>query len=266
MRRFFVITILIACFGLLTAGCCCENQDQPQTYQGKYKTIWPDGSTTYTDLQYEFVTYESNDNGDSDFVGKSPIKDSTPDMFVESSSHNAHVIDISQINPERVTFLYPPSFEINSQNFEPRFEANNQDGQSGDYVTTDLIGPILGLEYAYDTEGRKFWAEYDDKEGEGKPNLGVAVTTYRTWYDRSNPDGFVLSHYKFNNVTYRAITTGDEVKEEPPTIGTPDGLSVIHCDEGDFPNGLNVFDYTFDKATGTYKQDTTNSDSTGNYL
>ncbi|MDR1477563.1 MAG: hypothetical protein LBJ00_01320 [Planctomycetaceae bacterium] len=267
MRRFFVITILVACLGLLATGCCCEQQ-QPQIYQGKYKTIWSDGSVTYTDLQYEFVKYSSNDNGDSDFVGKAPIEDSKPDMFVESSSYNAHVIDISKINPERVTFLYPPSFEINSQNFEPRFEANNQDGQSGDYVTTDLIGPILGLAYTYDNEGKKFWAEYDDKEGEGKPDIGFAVTTYRTWYDRSNPDGFVLSHYKFADVTYTSVTTGDDVIEEPATPGTPDdGLSLIHCSEGNFPNGLNVYDYTFDKSSLVYKQDESNNNtSNGNYL
>ncbi|MDR1484523.1 MAG: hypothetical protein LBT09_06835 [Planctomycetaceae bacterium] len=265
MRRLFLIATLIACIGFLSAGCCCCNNGNP-TYQGKYKTVWPDGSTTYTDLQYEFVNYESNSDGDSDFVGKAPIADSTPDQFVESSANNAHVIDIDQINPEQVTFIYPPDFTINTQNFAKRFEANNQDGQAGDYVTTDLIGPILGLTYAYD--GTKFWAEYDDKEGDQKPNPGVAVTTYRTWYDRSNPDGFVLSHYKFDGVTYTAFTTGDDVVEETDiTPGQPDGLSVIHCDEGDFPNGLNVYDYTFDKANETYKQDTSNNtNADGAYL
>jgi hypothetical protein len=265
MRQLFLTAALIACIGFLSAGCCCCGNNQPSTYQGKYKTIWPDGNTTYTDLQYEFVKYESNSDGDSDFVGKAPIADSTPNMFLESSTHNAHVIDISQINPDHVTFIYPPDFTVNSQNFNKRFEANNQDGQSGDYVTTDLIGPILGLEYQYD--GEKFWAEYDDKEGDQKPNPGVAITTYRTWYDRSNPDGFVLSHYKFDGITYTSITTGDDIIEEPATTGQPDGLSVIHCDEGDFPNGLDVFDYSFDKVSGTYKQDAaTNTNADGAYL
>ncbi|MDR2171964.1 MAG: hypothetical protein LBP59_17605 [Planctomycetaceae bacterium] len=265
MSRFFLIVMLIVCFGILSAGCCCDQQEPPQVYQGKYKTIWPDGTTTFTELPYEFVTYDDNDSGDSDLVGKAPIDDSTPDMFVEDPSYNAHVVDISQIDPESVTFLYPPSFEINSQNFKKRFEANNQDGQSGDYVTTDLIGPILGLEYHYD--GDKFWAEYDDKEGDLKPNPGVAITTYRTWYDRSNPDGFVLSHYKVEGVNYTPITTGDDVKEETDvTPGQPDGLSLIHCDEGDFPNGLKIYDYTFDKRSGSYKQDTTTNNSNGTYL
>jgi hypothetical protein len=264
MKRLFLAAILIASIGFLTTGCCCCNNNNQQ-YQGKYKTIWPDGNTTYTDLQYEFVTYNTNENNDSDFVGKAPVDNSTPSQFTESSTHNAHIIDISKINPEQVMFLYPPSFEINSQNFNPRFEANNQDGQSGDYVTTDIIGPILGLVYKYDNN--KFWAEYDDKEGDQKPNPGVAITTYRTWYDRNNPDGFILSHYRFDGVTYVPITTGDEVVEEPATVGQPEGLSIIHCDEGDFPNGLRVYDYTFDKATGTYKQDSPNNAATnGAYL
>ncbi|MDR2347002.1 MAG: hypothetical protein LBE18_13155 [Planctomycetaceae bacterium] len=266
MRQIFSIAILIAFFALLSAGCCCCNNQPPTTsYQGKYKTVWPDNTTTYTDTPYEFVTYLDNDSGDSDLVGKAPIKDSTPEMFVESTTHNAYVIDISQIDPESVTFIYPPSFEINSQNFNKRFEANNQDGQSGDYVTTDLIGPILGLEYSYD--GTKFWAEYDDKEGDQKPNVGVAQTVYRTWYDRSNPDGFVLSFNKFDNVTYTPLTTGDEIIEETDiTPGQPEGLSIIHCEEGNFPNGLNIYDYTYDKVAGSYKQDTSASAATGSYL
>jgi hypothetical protein len=266
MRQLFLVAALVACIGFLTAGCCCCNNNQQTTYQGKYKTIWPDGETTYTELPYEFVKYKSNGNGDSDVVGKAPIKDSKPDMFVEDSTNNAHIIDISLINPEQVIFLYPPDFSINSQNFNKRFEANNQDGQSGDYVTTDKIGPILGLEYKYD--GTKFWAEYDDKEGDQKPNPGVAVTTYRTWYDHSDPDGFVLSHFPIDGVTYESITTGDDVIEENPgSEGQPEGLSIIHCDEGDFPNGLNIYDYTFDKSNFTYKQDSTNNTNTnGAYL
>jgi hypothetical protein len=267
MKRFFLIVALIACVGLLTAGCCCCNNNQQTTYQGKYKTIWPDGNVTYSDIRYEFTKYETNSNGDSDFVGKAPIKDSTPGMFTESTSQNAYVIDVSQINPESVTFIYPPDFFINSQGFNKRFEANNYDNWGGDYVTTDLIGPILGLEYKYgryvednENEEKKFYASFSDR-GED------AITTYRTWYNRNEPDGFILSHYKFDGVTYTPFTTGDEIIVGPVTTGQPTGLKIVHCDEGDFPNGLNVYDYTFDKINQTYKQDNNNNNSTnGAYL
>jgi hypothetical protein len=273
MRRFLIPAILIACLGLLTTGCCCDNDQPDNTYQGQYKTIWPDGTETYTDYVFEFVTYEANFGEDSDYVGKAPIADSTPSSYTSEpdTTHNAYIIDDAQVSAP-VTFIYPPNFDINSLGLNARFEANNFDDSGGDYVTTDIIGPILGLEYEYkpkpnaNSEGIMiFYAEFDDRDVEGD-NDDPAVTTYRTWFSSAkNTDEFVLSHYKFEGVNYVPYTTGDEVIKDPQTPGCPDGLNTTHLEDGVFPNGLKSTDYTYDPNSKTYKRDSTDGNGTNSW-